>query len=193
MLLSIQQLDTLITSWLFTSTPRNPVTDALFLVLSGVVGEWIIGTLACVLLLYFLYRRRFLFVGELVGATGGGYILNEFILKNAIMRLRPFEVLDHLSTTGVCPANFSFPSSHTVVAFAGATILAQHAWHGNRPASLLFYLIAFLIGYSRIYLGCHFVLDVLAGAVVGIVVAYGTKVLSDHIRSLIRRSHESSL
>ena len=56
----------------------------------------------------------------------------------------------------------SFPSGHTTVAFAGATSYAQLESH-NKKISTLLYLLAFLIGLSRMYLGQHFPSDVLFG------------------------------
>ena len=63
----------------------------------------------------------------------------------------------------------SFPSGHTVTAFAVATILALHT--PNKWITLLYLLMAMGVGYSRIYLGQHFLEDVLAGSIVGVVFA----------------------
>jgi undecaprenyl-diphosphatase len=60
----------------------------------------------------------------------------------------------------------SFPSGHTASAFAMATIFALYLKRNYLSISLL--LTAFLIGYSRIYLGHHFLVDVLVGAIIGI-------------------------
>lgn len=58
----------------------------------------------------------------------------------------------------------SFPSGHSNTAFATATflVLLYGGWFWSS------YLIAFLVAYSRIYLGVHFFLDTLSGAVLGI-------------------------
>lgn len=60
----------------------------------------------------------------------------------------------------------SFPSGHTVTAFAVATILALHT--RNKWISLFYLLLAVGVGYSRIYLGHHFLEDVLAGSIIGV-------------------------
>lgn len=60
----------------------------------------------------------------------------------------------------------SFPSGHTVTAFAVATILALHT--RNKWITLIYLLMAVGVGYSRIYLGHHFLEDVLAGSIVGV-------------------------
>jgi len=61
--------------------------------------------------------------------------------------------------------NFSFPSGHTTTAFAVATLIVLIA--EKKIIQLPLLLIAILIGYSRIYLGQHFLLDVISGAFIG--------------------------
>jgi len=65
--------------------------------------------------------------------------------------------------------NASFPSGHTATAFGTVTILS--IFTKNKKISLLYLLAAILVGYSRIYLGQHFLQDVLAGALIGVPVA----------------------
>ena len=74
-------------------------------------------------------------------------------MKEIIGRKRP---LDDAS-------NPAFPSGHTAYAFAGATLL------GNRYPKLRIplYIGAGLVGFTRIYLGRHYLSDVIAGAAVG--------------------------
>lgn len=61
----------------------------------------------------------------------------------------------------------SFPSGHTASAFALATVLAFY--YKNNFTGLLLLLLATGVGYSRMYLGNHFMIDVLGGAVIGVV------------------------
>lgn len=63
----------------------------------------------------------------------------------------------------------SFPSGHTTGAFALFIALALLS---KRPLwQMLFLITAILVGYSRLYLGQHFTIDVLAGSVIGTVSA----------------------
>ncbi|BBB31236.1 phosphatase PAP2 family protein [Neptunomonas japonica] len=87
-------------------------------------------------------------------------------LKNIIRRDRPCQRLDLKSV--VTPLDkFGFPSGHAAAAFVFASVLA----HVYPSVALLTYIIAILIGISRVVLGVHYPADIVAGAVVGIVCA----------------------
>ncbi|MBV8251126.1 MAG: phosphatase PAP2 family protein [Chitinophaga sp.] len=60
----------------------------------------------------------------------------------------------------------SFPSGHTICAFTAATVLAHFT--KNKVWSLVFLLLAILVGYSRMYMSQHFFEDVTAGSAVGV-------------------------
>jgi undecaprenyl-diphosphatase len=89
------------------------------------------------------------------------------LCKYVVQRDRPpAVVLDPEPLVGV-PTTSSFPSGHTSTSFACAYVISRLA-----PRLTVFvYVLAALIGFSRIYVGVHYPLDVLAGAVLGLVVA----------------------
>ena len=89
------------------------------------------------------------------------------ILKKRIGRRRPCALEPHCWSTLLPPDQFSFPSGHTITAFAVSVSLI--AFYPGLAAGLLF--CAGSIGLSRILLGMHFLTDVLAGAALGIMVA----------------------
>ena len=71
----------------------------------------------------------------------------------------------------------SFPSGHTSTAFTFSLLLSFLV---RRPfAAYMFPLLAFLVGYSRVYLAQHFVTDVLAGMIIGIISSYLTLLIYD--------------
>jgi undecaprenyl-diphosphatase len=66
------------------------------------------------------------------------------------------------------PRTSSFPSGHATATF-GAAVAVSRMWPPTAP---LWWLLALLIGYSRIYLGHHYPLDVAGGALIGIGLAF---------------------
>ena len=84
-------------------------------------------------------------------------------VKNLIGRPRPYEAWTKLTCLMAAPDKFSFPSGHTMTAFAvwGALFVGM-------PALSQVYLgIAIIIGMSRVFLGLHYPTDVIVGAVLG--------------------------
>jgi undecaprenyl-diphosphatase len=84
-------------------------------------------------------------------------------LKRAIGRRRPCTMEPHCWATLLPPDQFSFPSGHTITAFAVA--LALGSYYPSMLPGLLF--CAASVAASRILLGMHFLTDVLAGAALG--------------------------
>lgn len=92
-----------------------------------------------------------------------GWFFSDEILKNIVARPRPFLHFADVRILADKPAQFSFPSGHTTTSFAPATVLFRKSHLLGVTALIL----AALIGFSRIYVGVHYPLDVVGGVVLG--------------------------
>lgn len=102
-------------------------------------------------------------------------------IKQVFRRQRPFISVVRAIVVGKKPGNYSFPSGHSAAAFAGAYLLTRHyPW-----LAPLFYAIAALVGFSRVYLGAHYPGDVLSGALVGSVLADAFRRVSHEIADFV--------
>jgi membrane-associated phospholipid phosphatase len=102
---------------------------------------------------------------ELIFGTLTLWLLVE-LLKFAVRRSRPFLSLAEARIVGLKARGRSFPSGHTSQAFFAATLLAQY-YQFSWWIVIGLYLLALLVGITRIYIGAHYPRDVLAGAMLG--------------------------
>jgi undecaprenyl-diphosphatase len=103
-------------------------------------------------------------LGLRLGAASGLATLLSQALKRSLTRARPDAAIAGFEALAENPDRFSFPSGHTAAAFAVAVAYAGEPW-GLGPMSCL---LATGIGLSRVYLGAHYPLDVLAGGMLGV-------------------------
>ena len=124
---------------------------------------------ACALLLFGkLFNKRLYEVGKslVISFVFSGVVVQ--ILKHIAGRGRP-RLLDNLDFIGPTfkSGYDSFPSGHTAVVFCMAYVLAQHF----PKYKFIFYLFAVIVGFERFEDAAHFPSDVLAGAILGLIVA----------------------
>lgn len=103
-------------------------------------------------------------VGVVLGLGIAGLVST--LLKQSFDRARPPDAGIGVEGLVATPLDPSFPSGHTLTAFAAAAVVAS--FHPRLRVPL--FALAALVGLSRIYLGVHFTLDVVAGAALGIAV-----------------------
>jgi membrane-associated phospholipid phosphatase len=175
----------LLNSW------HNKIADWFFIIYTN-VGD---GLFAIAIFLLLLLLRRPLPGWEIVFT----FLLSGLIaqvVKNIFPMPRPKTLLGDSGYThfidGVTHVgNASFPSGHSATAFGVALILSL--FEKNKKRSLLYFFAAVLVGYSRVYLGQHFVQDVFFGSIIGVVSALIVYITIDNKPSWLKKMKEREL
>lgn len=95
------------------------------------------------------------------------WLVTEFI-KQIFHTPRPFMIDGFHPLTATIPTDSAFPSSHTALAFATATII----WFHDKKVGIIFIILALLVGIARIMANVHYPVDIMGGAVVGLATAF---------------------
>ncbi len=145
------------------SSIRSPLADRAMVVVTQFGGRNVLplGTVAVIGL--FLAMRRYVLAAGFLIANAGGYLL-VVILKMTIQRERPFTEYTHLEVAG-----FSYPSGHAMMAVIFYGMLAYFIIRAVQSMMMRVFIVCIaalvitMIGFSRIYLGVHYISDVAAG------------------------------
>lgn len=158
--------DLAISTWL--QQHRTPALTPLMLGVTQLHSHVGIAALASLLGFYLYRRRAYYWLSALVVALPSGMILNA-LLKLIFQRPRPA-----LDTPLLHLATYSFPSGHTLNAtvfygFLAAYLIAhRQRWATLAIAPAIALALIGLVAFSRVYLGVHFMSDVLASFVEGV-------------------------
>mgnify|MGYP001366898499 CR=1 FL=1 len=131
------------------------------LIALGTLGMWFAGK-------SFLDRLRNQM--GFIYAAGGAGVANLIvrILNNQFDRPRPFVAMEDVKVLLYMPTDPSLPSNAATYAFAMAT----GVWLTNRRWGMVIGVAALLFSLARVYAGMHFPLDVVTGALVGVLTTY---------------------
>jgi undecaprenyl-diphosphatase len=160
---SMVRVDHAVTQWLQTHGTESG--ERIFSVVS-LFGSQILSAILIGVALVLVARRDWRHLALLAITAGGGALLNG-ALKLAFHRSRPVYAAEFHE------ASWSFPSGHAMDSLIAYGLLAY--WIGRRwrqvrrPTYIAAVLLVGLIGYARIYLGVHYLSDVVAGYCSGIV------------------------
>jgi len=163
----ILRMDSAALIWI-QDTLRYPFLDGFFVFYTKLGDSGRLWLCLSVLLLLFRRTRKAGILGILAIALGT--LLTNITLKPLISRERPWLELSALVPLISEDDPLSFPSGHTCAAFAMAGI-----WWSTLDLRWLRYLamgLAILMGFSRLYVGVHYPLDVLAGCGMGLLSAW---------------------
>ena len=153
-------LDERVSEW--AQAHRSPALVALLLAVTHLNSTAGIGLWSAALGLVLARLREWYWMLTLACAVGGAMLLN-LVLKGAYERLRP-----SVEAPLVTLDSYSFPSGHTAaaVAFYGvlAAFLVSRFYDARRRAACVAGAVAAvaLVAFSRVYLGAHYLSDVLA-------------------------------
>ena len=160
----IQTFDISVLNWIQEHI-TNPFCDAVLSFISMLGDYGLLWIVAAVVMLFFKKTRK---TGLMVGAALIlGLIFGNGILKNAIGRIRPYDLENAMVTTPLIhkPSDLSFPSGHSLASFEFATVIFIRDKRFGIPLLIL----AALIAFSRIYFYIHFPTDIICGALLGVV------------------------
>ena len=144
----------------------NPVFEGLSY--AGKLGLlWIV----IALVLSAVYRRWGMFALTVIAVALSDWSATG--LKALIERPRPPVRYPEPKTLVPVPHDASFPSGHAATSFAAATMLS---FAFPRLAPFL-YVLAAAVAFSRVYVGVHYPLDVIAGAALGVLIAKALRLL----------------
>lgn len=148
----------------FSKTIRSPFLTGLFKVVTHFGSFLTIGILTAIMAIVIKPLLVKIFAVANIAIVGGFCLVVKYLIK----RPRPVDV-NLIKETG-----FSFPSAHAMIAvvFFGFLIFLILRYIKNKSLkitlTILFSVLALIIGYTRVYLGVHYLSDVLAGIVAGI-------------------------
>ena len=150
-------------------------------------GSLIAWSLVCILIFIFggRFGKKVAILGLLALFLSSAAVL---VLKYIIAEPRPFLVLNHVHLLTI-ENDYSFPSGHAAASFAAAVAIGKkYSFIIKRKSYKLIYpLLAFatVIGFSRVYIGVHYPLDVIFGAAIGIISALAVIRFEDKILNFI--------
>jgi len=148
--------------------PHGWFLDGFFSILSGLGDSGFIWFVIGIWLILREEKRDKRFFLPLGIAGVFSWFFSEVFIKAVAARIRPSNILEHVIVVGF-PNGYSFPSTHTTFAFALAVVLSSK----EPKMKKIFFSLAILIAFSRVYLGYHYPGDVLAGAILGLLIGYG--------------------
>lgn len=135
-------------------------------IVTDVFSPFVLSVIGLIGIIYFLIKKHWRYAVISALSMGGGLLINVFI-KNIVMRARPLDAW-------IVETGYSFPSGHAVAVTIFFTLLIyifarkikNIIW--REVFITLSVLMIFLVSLSRVYLGVHWLSDVVAGMAFGV-------------------------
>lgn len=165
-------MDVAITQWINSFAGQNPLFDPTMIAITKVGVPFIV--LMVVLQWWSWVDRQH--VRHVAICAGLAFLLGLAINQGVLLfihRVRPYDAgMSHLLIAK--SADWSFPSDH---ATASMSVAMTFALQKLPRRTLAFFAMAILVCLSRVYVGTHYLSDVLGGAATGIVAAIAVRLL----------------
>lgn len=142
---------------------KSPLMDKMMTTITA-LGN--MGIFWILLILIFLTSKEYKKLGKLmlICLLLNTIIVN-LILKPAVGRIRPFEIVDGIKLLVLKPQDPSFPSGHSAISFCMLTVILLFS--NSKSLKIITSILAVLIAFSRLYLYVHFPSDVFCGIFIG--------------------------
>jgi len=121
-----------------------------------------------------LGRKRWFFISLLFVTVALSDLTSSELIKKTVQRPRPCHEMSYISDIQLrihCGSGYSFTSSHAANYFAVAMFLMFTIFKRPKVLKWILFFWAFAISYAQVYVGVHYPLDIVGGAMVGI--SYG--------------------
>lgn len=173
----IQMLDEKVLLWIQDAV-RVPGLDPIMEIFTSLGNAGVLWIVLSLAMLCWRPTRRA--GGIALLAMVLGMLCTNVVLKQLVLRPRPYVTVEGLIPLLTSADPNSFPSGHTCAAFAAGVAWARALpWRWARTAAVI---QAVCMGLSRLYVGVHYPSDVLAGALIGSLCALCALWLADRSR-----------
>lgn len=155
-----------------------PILDKL-MIFTTALGDK--GLIWIIIALMLLLNKKTRYIGVItIASLILSTVLGEGIIKHLLQRQRPYVDFPWVRLMVDKSTIYSFPSGHTTSSFAAAYVLSKYL----KKYSPVFWILACMIAFSRVYLFMHYPTDVMAGVILGLICGKVTTYFYMNLRCL---------
>ncbi len=155
--------------YFINKTLQNTFFDWLMPFITNAGNFKIIIIIGAILFFIFGRKKERIFLVLLIVSIFVADFIAAQLLKNTFIRIRPCNALNDAHVLVGCTGSYAFPSAHAV----NITVFAALTSYKYRFLIIPSIIIAAAVCFSRVYVGAHYPLDVIGGALVGALFAAG--------------------